>query len=401
MYGDVAQTGSGENGKFTLDDVGYFSVPAFFITFREFLEAAIIIAVLLGLLSKMGANHLRKYVWFGVVSAAVICVLLGVIFIVLINVLKEQILTAESTLVVEGVIAIIAAILIAIVASAIGNVMAINEKYEKRLTDAVERDHERGLSPRSIFYLTFSTVIREGLETIIFFTGTGAAYPAASLPIPAVTGAITGTLCGLLLYKVGGKLTIKYFFICTMVILVFIGAGVFTNGVRNLQLANAFGEYTTILPSERSALNQEQWNISDCCGYDKSQFWIMARVLVGYTPEPTGLEILMYCLYHICVWSSLFIKYKFKARKERGEPALFYCGRRPCGGVADADSAAVSAKSSSAAGLAGTGNSKNDEEHDVESDATSRDSSGDIGADQVLPVVENDTQQEAKSITIS
>jgi high-affinity iron transporter len=337
-YGTIAvPDGSGGNGELTVEDVGYFAIPAFLITFREFLEAAIIIAVLLGILNKMDQPHLIKWVWLGCLSATLICLVMAVVFILLIVVLKEEFLTEESTLLVEGSISIIAAILIAVVASSIGNVMAINEKYEKRLGQQIadaEEDAGVGLTAQSIFFLSWSAVMREGIETIIFFTGIGAAYPAASLPIPAITGAIVGSACGVLLYKVGGRMTIKVFFIFTMVLLVFIGAGVFTNGVHSIQAANKFGEY--IDEDNRTGLNKPLWDVSDCCGYE-SQFWIMMRVLFGWTPYPSGIEMIAYFSYHIVTCATVAVKYKFKTRKDEGMPALFYCGKRPCGGVAIED----------------------------------------------------------------
>lgn len=347
-YGSIdIPAGSGSDGKLTVEDVGYFSVPAFFITFREFLEAAIILAVLLGILTKMEQPHLRKYVWLGCLCATLICIVLGVVFLVLIVVLKSEFLTPETTLLMEGSIAIIAAVLIAVVASSIGNVMAINEKYERRLAQQLDETGESGLTAQSIFFLSWSAVMREGIETIIFFTGIGAAYPAASLPIPAITGAILGSLLGVVLYKVGGRMTIKVFFIFTMVLLVFIGAGVFTNGIHSLQAADAFGVYSD--EAARTGMNVPLYDISECCGYE-NQFYVMMRVLFGYTPNPTGLEALCYIMYHVVVWTGVGLKYKFKTRKDEGKPPLFMCGSRPCGGVLE-DSKGVLPESSSESGV--------------------------------------------------
>ena len=49
-----------------MSEGGLFSIPAFFIVFRETLEAAIICSVLLAVLKKTGLKELNKYVWIGV-----------------------------------------------------------------------------------------------------------------------------------------------------------------------------------------------------------------------------------------------------------------------------------------------------------------------------------------------
>jgi len=302
-------------------DAGLFAAPALFITFRETLEAAIIVSVLLGLLDKLNLKHMKRYVWLGVLAGSALCIALGIIFIILINVVLGAVFEDSNdptAKMVQGVISVIAAVLIAVVAMTIGNVMAINAKYESRLSSQVA---ETAISRNNILFLSFTAIVREGVETIIFFIGVGAAYPAESLPIPAVVGAVLGVVIGVALYRFGGKLALKLFFRFTLVLLIFIGAGVFTNGMHEIQETGGFGEWDD--EDARPPLNRVQWDISECCGLDVNEGWVMFRVLFGYTPNPTGFEILMYLGYHFVCWTALVYRYHNKPRKESGRPALW------------------------------------------------------------------------------
>mmetsp|Transcript_7852 Transcript_7852/g.14445 ORF Transcript_7852/g.14445 Transcript_7852/m.14445 type:complete len:342 (-) Transcript_7852:245-1270(-) len=285
------------------EEAGLFAAPAFFITFRETLEAAIIVSVLLGLLEKLDMRNFKKYVWFGVVSATVVCIVLAVVLVLLISVLKTFILEKDSQNYLTGVLSLFAAILIGFVANSLGNVMAIHQKYANKMTQAVR---ENALSKSSIIFLSFTTVLREGVETIIFFIGIGAAFPPESLPLPSVLGAVIGVIIGVALYRCGGKVTLRVFFQVTVIMLVFIGAGVFTNGVHEIMSA-------TNLPEE--GIRKRLFDISDCCGLDNN-FWVFMRVLFGYSPSPTALEIMMYVLYHVVVWTFLMWRYTVKSKKK-------------------------------------------------------------------------------------
>jgi high-affinity iron transporter len=308
--------GYGETVNAPGADVGLFAVPALFITFRETTEAAIIVSVLLGLLDKCGQPHLKRWVWIAVLVASAIVILLAIVLVVVLSVVMDAAVSETASMIVGGVIALLAAVLIAFVALTLSGVMAIHEKYSTRLHGSLMAAE---LSRQRLFWVTFVTIFREGLETILFFVGVGAAFPPESLPIPAVVGALLGVICGVLLYRCGGKLAISVFFKIMMVLLVFIGAGIFTYGVRELQEAEAFGAMGT-------GLNVELFSLSSCCGL-QNQFWLFMRVMFGYQPEPTGLELIAYFGYHLCVWTALLVKYTNQARKAQDRPTL---GREFC-----------------------------------------------------------------------
>mmetsp|Transcript_8812 Transcript_8812/g.17433 ORF Transcript_8812/g.17433 Transcript_8812/m.17433 type:complete len:429 (-) Transcript_8812:489-1775(-) len=412
------------------ESVGLFAIPALFITLRETLEAAIVISVLLGLLSRVGMPHLKKWVWIGVGSAFFLTIAGAILVILLINYAKDTLFEGNKEELAEGSISIIAAVLIAIVALSIGDIHAIQDRIEAKIlakvqakqaeeerlsregnspvdaklkdvesadsndaglltdidtatvspalekTDSVagpektsslgnssgsgsettdgivmaeevaiekitsgnglvldELDHEdradieREVTAELMFFLSFTAVIREGLETVVFFVGITATYPPESLPIPALLGIIIGGACGILLYKGGGKLTIKLFFRATMILLVFIGAGVWSNGWRELLEAGVLGTWDP--EEDRKPIHRIVYDVTGCCGLD-NQFWLLMRVLFGWNPEPTGMDFLMYFGYHLVMWSLIYIKFKRAKNNQPGFKKLikYYICRR-------------------------------------------------------------------------
>ncbi|CAK9012801.1 High affinity iron permease 1, partial [Durusdinium trenchii] len=309
--------GYGEINTNNADSVGLFALPALFITFRETLEAAIVVSVLLGLLDRVNMPELKKYVWLGVVSATALCIFGAVVVLILFNVAKNELFEGNAELKAEGVVNLIAAVLIAVVALSVGDIMAIHDKLERRFDEELaQHGGNDAITKNMILFLSFTAVAREGLETIIFFTGIGAAFPPESLPIPAIVGALIGVGIGIALYRFGGRLTIRVFFRGTMVLLVFIGAGIWTNGWSILQTLGAFGTWEP--EEERAPLNDELFDISSCCGLD-NQFWVLLRVLFGYSPNPTGTELLLYFTFHLVVWGLIIIKFK---RAKADKPPL-------------------------------------------------------------------------------
>lgn len=53
----------------------------------------------------------------------------------------------------------------------------------------------------AMFILPFVTVLREGLEAVIFIGGISVGSPATAFPLPVITGIACGCLVGFIIYK--------------------------------------------------------------------------------------------------------------------------------------------------------------------------------------------------------
>ena len=191
----------------------------FFICFRECLETSIIVSVLLAFLKQtLGPQNDRavykklvKQVWLGVGVGLAICIIIGGGMIgAFYGFGKDHFAGTEDIW--EGVFGLIASIIISLMGAALLRVSKLQDKWRVKLAQALEKkDREIKGSAGSrfkqwcekyaMFLLPFITVLREGLEAVVFIGGVGLGLPATSFPLAVICGLIAGCLVGYLIYR--------------------------------------------------------------------------------------------------------------------------------------------------------------------------------------------------------
>ena len=111
----------------------------------------------------------------------------------------------------EGVFALIASIIITIMGAALLRVSKLQEKWRLKLARALEARHtsheraggrfKRWAEKYAMFVLPFITVLREGLEAVVFIGGVGLGLPASSFPLAVICGLLAGVVIGIIIYK--------------------------------------------------------------------------------------------------------------------------------------------------------------------------------------------------------
>lgn len=118
----------------------------------------------------------------------------------------------------EGVFSIIASVIISAMGAALLRVNKMQEKWRVKLKvslEAKEKQHHRfdnaGGFMRSVkvwsekyvmFLLPFVTVLREGLEAVVYIGGVSlTGLPATSFPLAVICGLLCGCLVGYIIYK--------------------------------------------------------------------------------------------------------------------------------------------------------------------------------------------------------
>jgi high-affinity iron transporter len=115
----------------------------------------------------------------------------------------------------EGVFAIIASLIITIMGAALLRVSKMQAKWAIKIRKLMEKPdpsvavkkHPLGQRFKvwsekyAVFLLPFITVLREGLEAVVFIGGVGVGLPASSFPLAVICGLLCGTLIGYLIYK--------------------------------------------------------------------------------------------------------------------------------------------------------------------------------------------------------
>jgi len=72
----------------------------------------------------------------------------------------------------------------------------LKDKWKLKFSQKVENGNSKAL-----FLLPFITVLREGLEAIVFVGGVGLSEPASSIPLAVIAGLAAGVLVGYFIYK--------------------------------------------------------------------------------------------------------------------------------------------------------------------------------------------------------
>ena len=86
-----------------------------------------------------------------------------------------------------------------------------------------------------LFLLPLITVLREGIEAVVFVGGVSLGQAATAIPIAAIVGLICGVVCGYLIYAFASRSTITIFLIVMTNFILLIGAGLFSRAVWDFQ----------------------------------------------------------------------------------------------------------------------------------------------------------------------
>ncbi|HIO42394.1 MAG TPA: iron permease FTR1 family protein, partial [Gammaproteobacteria bacterium] len=133
----------------------------FIITFRETLEAALIVGIIYTVISKQGLKKEVLQLWYAV-GASIVASLLVALFL---NSIKESIGNASIEKLVEATLMYITAGLLWYVIFWLAKKVSDREVLEGQTSSALKT------SGWGVFFLVFFAILREGFETAIFLMG--------------------------------------------------------------------------------------------------------------------------------------------------------------------------------------------------------------------------------------
>ena len=112
----------------------------------------------------------------------------------------------------EGAFALVASLIITLMGAALLRVSKLQAKWRVKLAKAIEAKESTRKGPfgqrfkawcekYAMFLLPLITVLREGLEAVVFIGGVSLGLPATSFPLPVICGLAAGSLIGFFIYK--------------------------------------------------------------------------------------------------------------------------------------------------------------------------------------------------------
>ncbi len=216
-------------------------LPAFLITFREVIEATLIVATVLGILVRLRQKKSIMTVWLATGAAALVSLLLllGSSFL---GVKIQQFYIGQTEEIIEGVLLLVSAVFIT---WAVFWLHKYFSRYKVALLQKV-RHTTSSKSRTGLFILVFTAVFREGFEIVLFLS---TVYLSES-PAQVVGGFGLGLLLALLvtggLFTATIKLPVFKAFQATTILLILFAAGLAGRGVHEFIAAGLIPEYLKI-----------------------------------------------------------------------------------------------------------------------------------------------------------
>ena len=263
-------------------------ISSFIITFRETLEAALIVGIILAYLIKTKKEKYNNVVYLGIVSAIVASILGAFLF----NSLAGG-FTGTAEEIFEGVAMIFAAFLITFMILWMLKQKHIVLELHQKVDKEIKEQHKVGL-----FFLVFISVLREGIETVIFLGAATFATTAENSMLGALLGIVAAVILGYFMFVGSKKINIKTFFNVTSVILILFAAGLFAHGIHEFQEAKVIPTYVEHVWDINPPVNPDG---SYPMIHEKGAIGSIAKGLLGYNGDPSLIEILSYLAYIILI----------------------------------------------------------------------------------------------------
>lgn len=264
-------------------------LPAFLITFREVIEASLIVATILGILVKLGQKKLIKTVWLATAAATIVSfVLLGLGS--LLGVSVREIYTGKAEELMEGIFMITSALFIT---WAVFFLHKYFSRYKVQLLTKI-KETVKAQQHRGLFLLVFTAVFREGFEIVLFLT----TIYFSSNPQQIFTGFAGGMIGGLLvstaLFTATLRLPVYHAFRVSSALLIMFAAGLLSRGVHEFAEAGVIPELTKIsLP----LLPQKGTFVAD-----------IIKAIFGVSKTMDILQITLYISYSLFMFWFVFLK---------------------------------------------------------------------------------------------
>ncbi|HET9113759.1 MAG TPA: FTR1 family protein [Burkholderiales bacterium] len=270
------------------------------VMFREVLEAALIIAIVLSA-SKSIAGRGR---WVG---AGVVLGLAGASLVAVLAAKIAASYSGNGQAVMNAVILLSAVLMLTwhtVWMSAHGRELAAE-------LSAVSVDVQTGKRPlAALLIVTMAAVMREGSEAVLFLWAIAAGgEQRVAMTLGGAAGIVAGVLVGLLLYRGLLRIPARYFFSVTGWLIILLASGLAAQAAGFLNQAG-------LLP----ALGNTVWNTSGILSQSSIAGQLL-HILVGYVARPSGIELVFYGATLLIILSLLRVQQRSRMRGAKGRAA--------------------------------------------------------------------------------
>ncbi len=245
------------------------------ITFRETLEVALVVGILLTFFTKTRQTQFNKYVWYGATGGVGLSILLAFILHVTFGGFAGK---TEETF--EGFLMFATAGFLTWMILWVHRQKGIAIRLQKKAQYHIQKGY-----PFGIVFLTITSVIREGVETVFYLRAVSSLSEGNQLVGALLGMAVAGGL-GYAIFRYSLKINLVKLLQISGAILLLFAAGLVAHGVHEFQGAGLLPIFSF----------DPLLNISHILD-NNSLVGGLLRTLFGYTAKPTILELLSYGSY--------------------------------------------------------------------------------------------------------
>ena len=256
------------------------------IGFREAVEAALIIGVLLPWLARSERGDLANWIWKGVGAGVLASLVVAALFAWVWGGVESF---EANEAMFEGILEILAAILLtAVIIHFVRH--PSSKELEAWADEAFQTKQGAGL-----FMISFLSVWREGSETVIFI---GAGTEGSGGIVGVMIGIAMATLLAYAFFKRGMEVDITKLFKVTNVLLILFAAGLVAHGFHELQEAGV----APIVVEHIWDVNPDVSDTDVAAGnypalHEKGVIGGIFKALFGWNGNPALLEVVLWGAY--------------------------------------------------------------------------------------------------------
>ncbi len=288
----------------------------FIITFRECLEATLIVGIVYTFLAKTKMHEQMKYLWSAVGSAIIASIGVAILIISLNNSLGNNAIAKLF----EAIFMYITAGLLLYVVFWLSKSISDKKKLEELASKASES------SKWGIFLLIFFAILREGFETVMFLMA-GLVQTGSFSYTGFTLGVILACMIGYLIFSQGQKINLKPFFAVTTFCLVLFAAGMNAYGTHEVESFLVKQEYidkdisrpwNILVPISELKENNNPlfYNYNADKGkyihilHDKGTIGAFLKGFFGYNSNPNWIELFIWIItlfFGIQIWKRFYL----------------------------------------------------------------------------------------------
>ncbi len=254
---------------------------SFLITLREGLEAFLLVGIVLSYLARLNARQYNKYIYIGVFVGLILSLAIAFVFQVVVDQFSNEL---YRNYLMAGILLFATLVLTYMAVWMQKQAKSQVAQVQKEVTEMVSTGNLMGL-----VFLAMLAILREGFETILFFSALMYSSYGELSTQDAMIGAVLGLILSYalvwLMMKSTRNVPLASFFKWTSLLIIIIAAGLLSSAINMLQAAH-------VLPIFHAQL----FDISHILD-DRGVFGTFLRALFGYNSSPGVLQLAVWAGY--------------------------------------------------------------------------------------------------------